>query len=309
MEKIKYLIAVLFFLTIGFSSCENLLIKDLAIEDLDFEKQLVANSIFTSTSDSIVAFVSENVSILEGESDVVFIEDADVELYFEGSKIATLELGADKQYYHYFDNNSRPLGEYEMVINTPKYGEARAISSLPSGVEISELKFIPDAGNDAFMQAETSAIQFKIIDPPGKQYYSFEVLAGVGFQDTFISGMDTFIYENQVYIDPSMITDPNITRTGSGTVYLNDDTFDGQEYFIYLRFATYNFIGERTELKDLLKLQFEVLSEDYYNYNTSLDRYWQSQGFGLFSEPVTIHSNFENGIGIFAGVNRKIIDL
>ena len=161
MEKIKYLIAVLFFLTIGFSSCENLLIKDLAIEDLDFEKQLVANSIFTSTSDSIVAFVSENVSILEGESDVVFIEDADVELYFEGSKIATLELGADKQYYHYFDNNSRPLGEYEMVINTPKYGEARAISSLPSGVEISELKFIPDAGNDAFMQAETSAIQFK----------------------------------------------------------------------------------------------------------------------------------------------------
>ena len=290
-------------------SCENLLVKELELEDFDFEKQLVLNSTFHSKSDSIVAFISENFSILESEENVVFIDDAEVELFYEGAKIADLEIGADKRYYHYFENGERPAGEYEMVVNSSKYEEARAVTQIPADVEILDLKFIPDAGSDPLLQTTTSSVQFKIVDPPGKQYYSFEVFSNYTVTDTFIEGTDTFIYDQLLYIEPANTTDVNIETSNSGKVYLNDATFDGKEYFINLKFAVYGPIMDPSDLIGKLKLNFEILSEDFYNFNTSVDRYYRSAGFGLFSEPVTIHTNVENGLGIFAGVNRKVFEL
>ncbi len=288
------------------SSCENLLVKELDLEDFDFKKQLVLNSAINSTSDSIVAFISENVSILNSEERLVFIENATVDLFFEGIKIADLQLGNDKRYHYKFMDANRPIGNYEMVVNHPIYGEVTANTEIPVDVPILDLKFIEDAGYDPLLDNQTSAIQFKIIDPPGKQYYAFQILTDQIVQDTFIDGTDTFYYETQISIDPSMIADPNIANNQNGKYYVNDDTFDGKEYLIYIRFAVYNFNLESVPVKELFKLKWEVLSKDYYNFNTSLDKYFRTSDFGLFSEPVTVHSNVQNGLGIFAGVNSKI---
>jgi hypothetical protein len=44
----------------------------------------------------------------------------------------------------------------------------------------------------------------------------------------------------------------------------------------------------------------EHLSNDYYQYVTSLNRY-QNAGSTLFQEPVFVFSNVKNGLGICSG--------
>jgi hypothetical protein len=285
-------------------SCENLLIKDLELEDFDFEKQLVLNASLNSSSDSMVVFVSENISILETEQDIIFIDNAEVDLFFEGQKIADLKLGDDSRYYHYFGDSIRPVGEYELVINHPTYSEARAITHIPEDVPILDFEYIEDAGFDPLQQIETSAVRIKFKDPPGNNYYSFQVFSDFIYEDTFIQGIDTFIFENEIYIDTS-IDDPNVITTQENSILLTDELFNDKEYILNIKIVNYNGI-DPSELKDYLKFKWEVLSEDYFNYETSLNKYYQSSDFGLFSEPVTIHTNVENGLGIFAGFNRKI---
>lgn len=307
MKKITIYISLLSILLFSLYSCENLLIKDLELEDFDFEKQLVINASLNSTSDSLVVFVSENISILETEQNIVFLQGAEVDLYFEGQKIADLEIGDDNRYYHYFDNNVRPVGEYELVVKHANYKEARAITQIPEDIPILGLDYIEDAGFDPLQQIETSAVQIKFQDPPGDNYYSFQIFSDVIYTDTFIQGIDTFIFENEIYIETN-IDDPNVINTQENDILLSDELFNGKEYVLNVKINNYNGI-EPADLKDYITLKWEVLSEDYFNYQTSLNRYYQSADFGLFSEPVTIHSNVENGLGVFVGVNRKFIKI
>lgn len=309
MKNIR-LYAILFIGMILLGSCENLFIKDLEIEDIDFEKQVVINAEITSITDTMAVFVSENNSILETIDDIVFIDDAEVELLFEGQKIADFYLGDDKRYYHVFNEGERLPGNYTLNINTPKYGMAVAETQIPEEVNPVEIEFIEDAGTDPFNQVQTSAVRIKIQDPPGKNFYSFKVdfLEETLVSDTFISGIDTFINQYRPFVDNNL-ADPNVSFLYNGEIILPDATFDGRDYIILLRFTVDS--REGFDIKSVLpdlRLYWKVVSEDYYLYQTSLTRYFNS-GFGIFAEPIGVHTNIDNGLGIFSGQNIQVIPI
>ena len=97
MRNILFILLYVFVL----SSCESLIIKDLEIDDTQFEKQVVVQAFIEANADSIVAFISENESILTPTEDIKFLENADVQVLYEGNEIAKLEQSVDGQYYHF----------------------------------------------------------------------------------------------------------------------------------------------------------------------------------------------------------------
>lgn len=290
-------------------SCEGLIIKDLDLKDTGFEKQIVIQSIIEGGSDSIKALISENISILENFEDIVFIEDAEVRVLKDGAEIANLVQAPDGFYYHYFDEPLTETGEYEMVVSNTNYAEARATSTIPNNPVVTDLEFKYNVGTDPLEMNEISEISFIIQDEPGENYYSVELVNEPLGYDTFIYEMDTSIYEITMAAYPSTQLDPAVMSSGfSDKLYISDESFQGKSYRISLRYFIYlNGLSiEPDDLEENLKIRIVSHSVDSYNYTTSIDRYQESGDFGFFSEPVSVYTNIENGLGIFAGANSKI---
>lgn len=301
-------ILIIFILT----SCENLFIKDLELEEFDFEKQAVLQSDVSSATDTLKVFLSENNSVLETEEDVVLLSDAEVEIYYNDDKLGNAEFDPNKKQFLFPFSGPLEEGRYKILANTVKYGQVSASTLIPPTVEIRDFKLIEDAGIDPLDQSRTSAVQFKIIDPPGKNYYSFKVdfIDSEGFilRDTFIRDEDT-IYQVSSVNAYNAITDPYVEYGPNNEIILSDDTFDGKEYIIYLRFSFSQWSSnEPDRFFDDVYLHWRVLSEDYYKYQTSLNDYYNSQ-FGLFADPVGVYTNVENGLGAFYGSNVQFIPI
>ncbi len=306
----KKLILIIIGASIIFYSCESLIIKDLELDDTGFEKQLAIQSLLDIGNDSVIALISENISILENEQDITYL-DADVSILKEGAEFASLEKGIDGRYYHYFDDPAgMKEGEYELLVENTKYGSSRTKTIVPSKTEIKDLEFNYNVGTDPLDMSLFSEITFTILDPPGKNYYSVNLASLTGEVDTvtYEGSTDTFFIESTVYSYPTIQFDPAASiATYSDDIYINDESFDGQEYQVTLRYSLFlNGWGQDDEekVRKLLNLQFVDHSEDSFNYITSLDRYQNSQDFGLFSEPVSVYTNIDNGLGIFAGSNK-----
>lgn len=310
MKNILTILCLAFLFSI---SCENLLIKDLPLDETGFEKQLAVQSFIVAGTDSIITLVSENASVLESTFDIVYL-DADVSLRKSDTEIAVLEQGDDGRYYHFFDSVIEAGGEYELVIENTKYGDSRTKTAIPEVIEIKDFDFKYNVGTDPLDMTQVSEVSFTIVDPPGENFYSMSMESKVGGLDTFIDpfSMDTFTFESQVYLYPvSTQLDPAVSVSIYGEdIFINDDFFDGQEYRVSVRYSVFNNGGENSEeeIKKLLLMNFTTHSEDSFNYQTSLDRYNSSQDFGLFSEPVSVYTNIDNGLGIFAGSSQRVFE-
>ena len=307
MRNILFILLYVFVL----SSCESLIIKDLEIDDTQFEKQVVVQAFIEANADSIVAFISENESILTPTEDIKFLENADVQVLYEGNEIAKLEQSVDGQYYHFFDNPIVERGNYEIVVKNTPYKDARATTVLPEDRSLSDLSFRYDVGTDPLDMSTTSEVSFVINDQPGRDYYSINLSTISTSVDTFVWQGDTVFNENRIYIYPaSTQLDPSIRTTGfQGDFIINDETFDGQSKEIKVRILLNRNTtspGYEDEVRDILRLTFTSHSEDSFKYTTSLDAYYAAGDFALFSEPVSVYTNIENGLGIFAGISKKV---
>lgn len=76
--------------------------------------------------------------------------------------------------------------------------------------------------------------------------------------------------------------------------YFTDSRFDGDSYSFEIYFPVYDDDYMKTVSIDI---KLEALSKEYYEYIASLDAYYESDDFSLFSEPVQVICNVKNGIG------------
>jgi hypothetical protein len=53
-----------------------------------------------------------------------------------------------------------------------------------------------------------------------------------------------------------------------------------------------------------LLTELRSISKEYYDYQTSLNEYWNADG-NPFAQPVQVFTNIENGFGIFAGFGKS----
>ena len=87
---------------------------------------------------------------------------------------------------------------------------------------------------------------------------------------------------------------------GSGYI-LSDETFNGKEYKIAIN------IREYQDEADYLIVLWRNISRDLYLYTRSTSS--RNEELEGFSEPVSIHNNVSNGLGIFGLRTEQLYEL
>ena len=91
-------------------------------------------------------------------------------------------------------------------------------------------------------------------------------------------------------------------KTNDGGYVFKDDLFNGKSKTLSA-VPSFGLTSPTAPYKYLIQLR--NMSEEYYKYLTTLQRFRDAQDFGngLFSEPIVVYSNINNGLGIWAGTS------
>lgn len=206
---------------------------------------------------------------------------------------------------------------YTLEAEAPGLPAVRAVSSVPAATaSMVEVERLSDASDGLFV-FEHHRVRMRIEDPPGPNYYKLEVFAWVGLslpgeQDVvwdfreiaFTTNEASFRYDDYAYFFDA----PDIAAGEEFYgVLFSDELFDGEtKAFDIVTEEDFLFSGMDVE-PSIYRVELSALSEDYFQYHHTA--YLQDETVGevaieaaLFqTPPVHLHSNVEEGLGVFAG--------
>ncbi len=268
-----------------FAGCEDFFTSTLKVDPPPHEDQLVLHS-YISDSDSLVGLsLTKSFGLLDDVLDDDYVNDAVVELYKDGNLWKTLELlPSNFRPFNYGVELEGKVGnsnsEFEIKITHGTYPNIEARQQMPRKVLLKSAKFEENLGIDEYGERE-DGVEIIFDDPPGEEnFYEVALLQ----LDT--SGGDVYISREY-----ASVNDPTAFETFRGGSYLLDDkTFDGKTYELALLYCC---------ITPNHYIEFRTLSKELYLYTKSLTQQYNAEDFGAFSEPVSINTNVENGLGIF----------
>lgn len=304
---------------------------ELAVEvDIpEHEAQLVAHSFFAPDSAWTVRL--RRSADIEGRDDVrkLAIADARVRVTDEAGNFSTTFTHiVEGVYAAPAGVHPIPGAAYTLEAEAPGLPAVRAVGSIPpASASLEEVERLDDP-NDRF-GLEPYRVRMRIEDPPGTNYYKLELYrwspvteaqdlprAWIGdryivldepgasrafLEVPFSSGESAFRYEDYAYFfDAPESADQDRLFEG---VLFSDELFDGQtkSFEITVSEPPFETVASR------YRLVLSALSEDYFVYHhTAL---LQADVVGdlniaaalLQTPPVHLHSNIEQGLGVFAG--------
>lgn len=219
--------------------------------------------------------------------------------------------------------------EYKIVINAEGYQETVASTLIPKSVpihdvqyswqtEVVDIDFDPWGGSHTFNGAPFS-ITFQD-SPDTENYYKIQCLSKIDFDYTsyFYNG-DSMRYVGSnlstTGIRAKISRGENVTEENPYTfqdkIIFSDEFFNGELHTLdfYMQFHEESLRPGLTIFDEenrkgyhdyTLFVVLQHITRAQYLYEVTLDE--QALIFGdTFSEPVFVHSNVENGLGIFAG--------
>jgi hypothetical protein len=276
--------------------------KDIEFDEEEIETRIVVNGIF-SENDSLLIHLSESRNVLfYDEGNLPFLSKAQVKL-IDGNDntLGLFSYLSEGQYY--LPLTSLEAGQYyKLRISNPGFEDILAESVLPEAISITNIDTIRKKRNMDFQ------VSFKD-DPLEINYYSLSVIAT---SYTTIE-LEPGVFETKKWENGWSCTKDNINQSGSidrngefcSSIFLfNDETFNGSNYTFILN----KYIDETT---DTVFVELRNMSEAYFKYRVSYEKYFQNIINNPFAEPVQVYSNIENGFGIFGGYSsdRKTIIL
>ena len=290
------------------TSCEDALVKTLELDDFEYEKQLAISGALFSTADEFKLLISENQAITDPFDEWEPARDATASLFKGEELIGDLKFTenadfVDNLFRLDLQNIEIDPGIYRIEVEHPTLGMATAETEVPEDIELDQIEYIEDFGIAPNFLNKSDAIQVTFNDPPEDNYYSLRIEMDTVIMDTFIYEMDTIIYPVTPYLGVDS-AEPNAQLLQDGILF-SDSFFNGNEHTITLYLAGLEFEENVEEIIDALRITWDVISRDKFEFDSSLELYNNSQGFGPFTEAVTIYNNVENGIGVFSGLNRS----
>lgn len=290
MKNLKYI--PLFILAILLaSSCEDYLTKTIEFDEIGYEPLIVVNAKITDSIDVLRISISKNVSYSNNSNpEYDFIDGATVTVNIDGVDYSTTEIpGAIPNEDIYNHILSFPPDfvvsnkEYTIEVSHPDYTTCTSVTKVYPKPEITNLLFEPEARSNSefgytFFQDRTS---FTIEDQSDERnYYRVQV---------FIDSPGAFYGLFTESDDPLVLSD------NYGGLLFSDENFaDIQELEVY----TENISWYEEEVE--MFLEIKNISESEYLFIQSYGVYLNAQIFDFFAEPVTLFTNIENGLGIFA---------
>jgi len=268
----------LILLLVTLVSCE----RELYYTFKEYQPKLVINGLINN-EDRVAVSISTAVPF-GGRNEPEILSNATVSLFIDGVRQTDLTYDAfEKKYLYGF--RAMPGREYRVVASAPGYPPAEGIARLPGAGTFGKSIFRDSVFTDSF-GFPMGEILVRIQDNRDEKNYYRVVLR---YYNSATTNFDLLPVESD---------DPLVNQLASqrdGSVVFSDATFNGNMREVRFRIP----FGFGSGSPKFL-VQLENLSEDFYLYSNSLNRY-QNTGANIFSEPVLVYSNIKDGLGIFAG--------
>jgi hypothetical protein len=304
-----------------FASCE----KDVVFKGEMTKSVLVVNS-FVSPDSVVSANVSESKFFLEEENTIAGVENATVSVYVNGTykeKMTHTDNGNYKGTY------IPSIGEIiKLLITVPSKTDVSCEDKVLTRPELVSVDttvtskqyyynytvkdVINKDGSKGYVY-DTISIQmysdyeFKIKmkdNGSEKNYYRLAVLTKYTYPDGTVYYADSYISDN---VDPEAYSsDPLKTGDDSNPFCVfSDDIINGKDYTMKLKLSenSTKYFDKSHNDKTEIIISLQQISKDYYLY---LRTRTASNEDDVFSEPVQIHCNVKNGLGVFGSYSSSV---
>ena len=285
------IISILATLGLLYSSC----VKETTFEAADLSKKIVVNGFAKNSQEIELTVTSDFVGL--GAS-LESLENAQVAIFQNEVFVENLTYAQEPtEVVGKFSASFIPASatNYRVEVSHPDFPTVETSAVMPPEVAIKEAS-VQSIGENSYN------FSFKIKNPAEANYYYLKMyfrnyeLDSITQERNYVSYQsvvipETAIPNGQIYLDNGYVfrintaRDTEVTITGvaelSNTLIQTDDT----ELYIHL----------------------EHLSEDAYKYYSSHAINLNIGGLDIFSEPISLFSNVENGYGIFAGINTSTV--
>ena len=296
------------------SACET----TLNVELPDHPPQMTVNGFFRPGAVWEVQ-LNEARSVADGEAAIRNITNATVEILHDGGTPLRL-LYAGSGFYRALSASPFPGRTYTVRATAPGYEPVEATDTVPDPVPVTFVYQITRL--DTLLENISADIDvtIQLDDPPDQdEYYRLFVLYRVVEKRTGEYAFFTY----QFKVDDEAILAENgdpfeFDTGGANTLFnavFNDALFDGEHREITLSLSPIINITRRDATGELLfepggtlQVYFYNVSKTYYDYSTTFDLHDEVED-NPFAEPVQVHTNVENGFGIFAGFNRYLLEI
>ncbi|MBL7899209.1 MAG: DUF4249 domain-containing protein [Crocinitomicaceae bacterium] len=267
-----------------FVSCE----KEIKLKEDEIEPRIVLNGLLTA-GDTIRVQLSESRNVLYDQA-LPSITTGVVELFSSsGALIGTFTHEVDGIYVL---NGFTPAAGNSYSINASfsTFKPVSAVTEVPSATSISSI--------DTNKHGDIMKYEIKFNDVASEtNYYAVTVKSVSVIIDDFTG--DTIMWEDTYYETAEIFTQNGYADVNGlkwGQIFLfSDASFNGQEC---------SFSAEQSVSSDadtvLSVITVHSISESYYKYKVSLEKYQQTEG-DPFAQPVQVFSNVENGFGVLGG--------
>lgn len=318
---ISIIIPVLFVII---HSCE----KELDYNDLDFQPRMVLNSLIYQ--DSIISVnVATTKSILEADTVLTFLENAEVKLYADDIYIETLIYDSLGMYHSTIRVHAGTNYRIEASANDIETAMASFDFDNMASFELININYqVVDTtlSIDEPIEADTNLLfvrlEFDMVftDNAGEEnYYDFASFGSIYSLTQYISFLDTSFLESKILSEGSSLnfyfrnyydydkyySDGCSSHNGyKQNCFITDELFNGKEVSFELGTSFY------TDNLDSVEIALLSYPFDYVHFHETGYRYLNVMD-NPFSQPINVYSNVENGLGIVCAVsrNRQIIYL
>ncbi len=251
--------------------------------------------------------VAGSIGIIESEESK-YLDNMEVHLFNSNGSSLGLDKIQSNLYYIPLSNNNyhfplTPFEEYTLKVSHPEYPSIQATQKMPPKPEIQNASFKEKEVPIVFGKENYDLIRFDIRDKANEtNYYGFKITYFLGNNNT------TNSYSSEVFYET---LSPLFEQGYRFPLLLSDEHFNGDIQTVNLIVSPDYSRDEYNNVEEtLIHVELEVfnLTEDYFRYETSLQRRYQNEG-NPFAEPNPIHSNIEGGFGIFTlfnGVKQRI---
>ena len=319
MNFSKYIIFSLF--AIFLASCNLETQIDLPTPD---HTPLLAVSCFVDAGDTLMlAKVNRTFGLFEETSseDEELVSGATVELYENGNLLYTLaSLPLTGSFnYNYGNPTVNAFTEYgktyELRVSHPDFEDVKATQTLPQPVPLTDTEY---RETDSTLSGTEGQLKLTFNDPAGeKNYYELYAARSILFSCLDEDGEEIYGFEDNsgIYFETEGPDNPNAEYNFNyNSILIKDDAFDGQTYTFNADFYEDEFFIEDPSCAETIfeqsKIQvyWRTVTEEYYRYTTSL-RQNQEAVDNPFAEPVSVFSNFENGVGAFCMRSELVYEI
>lgn len=286
--------------------------KDSEGDHSDFQSRIVLNSIFMP-GEIMTVELSSSRDIFDSNSKIVAIQNAIVEV--TDNKLKQTHRLYTQSNGVYQSENFRPIygGSYTITVDAEGYESVRATSEIPYPAFIKEPTVEQGQINEQERRELFIDLEF-YSESEEEQFYVWEIIntdeeANLDFSYNDVQENPVLLYSEDNNTESILADESFQTRVFLTDEGVNDSPIQTSFVTTIDPVAAFQFGDDFEEDPNagvVLTVRVMTVSKDLYEYFKSVEVY-RLRGTinSSITQPVSIHSNIEGGLGIFAGLTVK----